>query len=55
MNLVVDASVALFDTLYHAAALHTPDATLVTADRTYCNKARGEGRIVLLSEFDPSP
>lgn len=38
----------LFDTLYHAVALHTPDATLVTADRRYHAKAVSEGRIVLL-------
>ena len=25
----------LFDTLYHAVALHTPGATLVTADKRY--------------------
>jgi predicted nucleic acid-binding protein len=44
----------LFDTLYHAAAMRTPDAKLVTAGRIYYEKAQGEGRIVLLSEFDRS-
>jgi predicted nucleic acid-binding protein len=41
----------LFDTLYHAVALHTPDATLVTADRRYHAKAESEGRIVLLEKL----
>jgi predicted nucleic acid-binding protein len=39
----------LFDTLYHAVALHTPGAALVTADRRDHDKAKTEGRIVLLS------
>lgn len=41
----------LFDTLYHAVALHTPGATLVTSDARYVAKARTEGSIALLSEF----
>ncbi len=41
----------LFDTLYHAVALHTPGATLITADRRYYDKAKAEGRIVLLAEW----
>ncbi len=40
----------LFDTLYHAVALET-GATLVTADDRYFAKARGEGGIVLLRDF----
>lgn len=43
----------LFDTLYHAVALDVPDATLVTADRRYYDKASGEGRIVLLADWSP--
>jgi predicted nucleic acid-binding protein len=43
----------LFDTLYHAVALQTPGATLVTADDRYFAKARTEGSIALLSEFNP--
>jgi predicted nucleic acid-binding protein len=42
----------LFDTLYHAVALQTPGATLVTSDARYFAKARAEGRIALLSELD---
>jgi len=41
----------LFDTLYHAVALHTPGAVLVTADQRYYNKARLEGQISLLADF----
>jgi predicted nucleic acid-binding protein len=41
----------LFDTLYHAVALHTPGAVLVTADERYYNKARHEGQISLLADF----
>ena len=41
----------LFDTLYHAVALHTPGAVLVTADERYYNKARLEGQITLLEDF----
>jgi predicted nucleic acid-binding protein len=41
----------LFDTLYHAVALLTPEATLVTADRRYFDKAQSHGRIVLLSNL----
>ncbi|MDO8787398.1 MAG: type II toxin-antitoxin system VapC family toxin [Sulfuritalea sp.] len=41
----------LFDTLYHAVALHTPGATLVTADKRYFRNARNLGRITLLADF----
>jgi predicted nucleic acid-binding protein len=41
----------LFDTLYHAVALHTPGALLVTADARYFRKARKLGGIDLLAEF----
>jgi predicted nucleic acid-binding protein len=43
----------LFDTLYHAVALHTPGATLITADRRYYEKARNDGCIMLLGEWVP--
>jgi predicted nucleic acid-binding protein len=43
----------LFDTLYHAVALHVPGANLVTADRRYYDKASGEGRIILLADWSP--
>jgi len=41
----------LFDTLYHALALHTPGARLVTADRKYFDKARGIGHISYLPDL----
>ena len=41
----------LFDTLYHALALHTTGAMLVTADRRYFNKARHLGQITWLPDF----
>lgn len=44
----------LFDTLYHAVALHTPDATLVTADRRYFDKAQSIGQIVQLGDVNLS-
>jgi predicted nucleic acid-binding protein len=45
----------LFDTLYHAVALHTPGATLITADRHYYDMAKAEGRIMLLAEWATIP
>ena len=41
----------LFDTLYHAVALHTPGSTLVTADKVYLNKAKSRRQICLLEDF----
>ena len=41
----------LFDTLYHALALHTPGAMLVTADRRYFDKAQHLGQIAWLADF----
>jgi predicted nucleic acid-binding protein len=43
----------LFDTLYHAVALQTAGATLVTADRRYFVNARREGQMVLLADWSP--
>ena len=43
----------LFDTLYHALALETEDAVLVTADEAYCRKATAAalGRLQPLSAW----
>jgi predicted nucleic acid-binding protein len=41
----------LFDTLYHALALETDDAVLVTADETYYRKAAALGRVLPLSSW----
>jgi predicted nucleic acid-binding protein len=41
----------VFDTLYHAVALHESGATLVTADERYYRQAHKIGRIVKLADF----
>lgn len=41
----------LFDTLYHAVALETEAAVLVTADDRYLNKAQGFGQLMRLSDW----
>jgi len=51
-KLAVSLDQHLFDTLYHAVALASPDCTLVTADERYYDKAHKEGSIVLLRDFD---
>jgi len=43
----------LFDTLYHALALNTPGAVLITADRRYFDKARHLGQMAWLPDFSP--
>jgi len=51
-RLAIELRHHLFDTLYHAVALETDQATLVTADYRYLNKARRVGRIVDLTEWE---
>jgi len=51
MDLALRYEHHLFDTLYHAVALHTPGAVLVTADERYYDKTRLEGQISLLADF----
>jgi predicted nucleic acid-binding protein len=41
----------IFDTLYHAVALNTPGAILVTADEAYYRKAQSIGRILRLQDY----
>ena len=43
----------LFDTLYHAVALETADASLITADERYYRSAAARGSIALLKDFNP--
>lgn len=43
----------LFDTLYHATALHIPGAVYVTADGRYFEKAKDLGRIEWLAGLNP--
>jgi predicted nucleic acid-binding protein len=41
----------LFDTLYHAVALRTEGAKMITADDRYFRKARHKGAIARLRDF----
>ena len=50
VQLAIDLSHHLFDTLYHATALET-EAVMITADRRYHDKAAHLGRIMLLEGF----
>ena len=50
-RLALDLDHHLFDTLYHALALQK-EATLITADRRYFNKAAEFGSINMLTDFD---
>jgi predicted nucleic acid-binding protein len=50
-ELAIELKQHLFDTFYHAVALSTPDATLITADERYLRAARGKGRIVSLTDW----
>lgn len=45
----------MFDTLYHAVAIHLSNTVLVTADRKYYKKASPFGKIVLLEQFKSFP
>ncbi len=53
IRLSVELNHHLFDTLYHAVALHASDITLITADETYYRKAKGYGQILLLKDYHP--
>lgn len=50
VQLAVELSHHLFDTLYHATALEC-DAIMVTADRRYHDKAAALGSIMLLEQL----
>lgn len=51
-DLAIHLNHHLFDTLYHAVALHTPEATLITADQRYFNKAQSIGQMVQLRDLN---
>jgi predicted nucleic acid-binding protein len=51
LNLAIRCRHHLFDTLYHAVALQTPGAKLITADEAYYRKAHDVGRIMRLQDF----
>lgn len=57
MTLAQRYQLHVFDTLYHALALHTQDAVFVTADERFERRARAEGRVLLLrdSQFKYMP
>jgi predicted nucleic acid-binding protein len=50
-DLAAELDHRLFDTLYHAVALCTDGAQMVTADERYFRKARRKGAIVRLGDF----
>ena len=50
-RLAVELNHHLFDTLYHAVALHVPDTLFVTADTQYFRKAAKLGHIIELKDF----
>lgn len=50
-RLAVDLRQHLFDTLYHAIAVGSPDTLLVTADTRYLRASRKLGHIVSLAEW----
>jgi predicted nucleic acid-binding protein len=51
VQLATELKQHLFDTYYHAVALETPDAVLITADERYLRAARHKGRIVSLADW----
>ncbi|MDQ5911415.1 MAG: hypothetical protein QG599_3512 [Pseudomonadota bacterium] len=50
-NLAIRLNHHLFDTLYHAVALHTTETTLITADYRYFDKAQSIGQIIRLCDL----
>ena len=52
LELAKDFQHHLFETLYHAVALHTPGSTLVTADKVYFAKAKSRRQICLLEDYE---
>jgi predicted nucleic acid-binding protein len=52
-RLAVNLDRHLFDTLYHAVALETPEATLITADQGYFAAGRSLGCMMRLADWAP--
>lgn len=50
-RLAIELKQHLFDTYYHAVALETSDAILITADERYLRAASGKRRIIHLKEW----
>lgn len=55
VELAIELRQHMFDTLYHAIALLTPETTLVTADDRYLRAARRKSRIVHLATWNLGP
>lgn len=51
VELAIELNQHLFDTYYHAVALETPDATLITADARYLRAAQARGRVISLMDW----
>jgi len=51
-ELAVELKQHVFDTYYHAVALETEAAILVTADERYLRAARKKGRILYVSDWE---
>jgi predicted nucleic acid-binding protein len=51
VELAIELRQHLFDTFYHAVALETAEAVLVTADERYLRASRDKGRIVDLMDW----
>ncbi len=51
VELAIELKQHLFDTLYHALALETPDGVLVTADDRYLRTAGQKGQIMHLMDW----
>jgi predicted nucleic acid-binding protein len=52
VELAIELGQHVFDTLYHAVALETPHATLLTSDIRYLRVARGKGRIMDVLDWE---
>jgi predicted nucleic acid-binding protein len=49
-EMAIETGQHVFDTLYHAIALETPDTVLITADEAYMRKSKHYGHIQLLRD-----
>jgi predicted nucleic acid-binding protein len=54
VTLAINTGAHLFDTLYHAVALEHADATLITADVRYYDKAHKNSRVLLIGDWTPA-
>lgn len=51
VELAIELKHDLFDTLYHAVALESPDSILITADERYFRAALVKGRVIDLMDW----